>query len=420
MALFFYISVEKRESPAVEGGVSTGMMFEHIFIETSAILLIASLFGVLVLLLRQPLIVAFLLTGIISGPFGLGIITSYENVELLGHIGISLLLFIVGLRLDLHLIRTTGTVALATGMGQIFFTVLFGFIITMVMNMSLIDAIYVSVALAFSSTIIIVKLLSDKKELGSLHGRIAIGFLIVQDIAAILAIIFLIALGESAVAGEKAVWDIVWIVGKGVTFLGCIGLLMKYVLPGLTGILGRDQEVLVLFAVAWAVFLGAIGDYLGFSKEVGAFLGGVSLASTPYRDAIGSRLVTLRDFLLLLLLLFFFIDMGSRLEFTTVGPQLGKAVILSLFVLIGNPIIVMTIMGFMGYRRRTGLLAGLTVAQISEFSLHVAALGVGLGHITGNTMGLIPCRGYYDFCFYVHDPLLGCSVQGTGPRTQNF
>jgi len=361
------------------------MLFENIFIETSAILVIATVLGMLGLLLRQPLIVAFLLAGVITGPFGFGIIKSYESVELLGHIGISLLLFVVGLRLDLHLIRTIGPVALATGGGQIFFTVLFGFIITWVMDLPLVSAMYVSVAMAFSSTIIIVKLLSDKKEIDALHGRIAMGFLIVQDIAAILALIFLTALGGGAAGDEKAVWEIVWIMGKGIAFLGFIGLLMRYVLPGMTSMLGRNRELLLLFAVAWAIFLGALGDYLGFSKEVGAFLGGISLASTPYRDSIGSQLVSLRDFLLL----FFFIDLGSRLEFSAVGPQLGKAAVLSLFVLIGNPIIVMSIIGYMGYRRRTGLLAGLTVAQISEFSLIIAALGLGLGHITGDTMSLI-------------------------------
>ena len=104
------------------------MMFENVFVEVTAILVIASGLGILGMLFRQPLIVAFLLTGVLSGPFGFGIITSYEKIELLGHIGISLLLFVVGLRLDLHLIRTTGPVALATGLGQIAFTILFGLI----------------------------------------------------------------------------------------------------------------------------------------------------------------------------------------------------------------------------------------------------------------------------------------------------
>jgi hypothetical protein len=145
----------------------------------------------------------------------------------------------------------------------------------------------------------------------------------------------------------------------------------------------------VLFAVAWAVGLAALADVVGFSKEVGAFLGGVSIASTAYREAIASRLTGLRDFLLL----FFFIDLGSGLNVSAAGLQLGPALVLSVFVLVGNPLIVVAIMGAMGYRRRTGLLAGLTVAQISEFSLILAALGLQLGQLGEGEVSLITLVG---------------------------
>jgi uncharacterized UPF0146 family protein len=146
---------------------------------------------------------------------------------------------------------------------------------------------------------------------------------------------------------------------------------------------------LVLFGIAWAVALATTGDWLGFSKEVGAFVAGVSLASTPYRDALGARLVSLRDFLLL----FFFIDLGAQLDLGGLGTQLLESLVFSLFVLVGNPLIVMVIMGALGYRKRTGFLAGLTVAQISEFSLILGALGLSLGHIDAETMGLITLVG---------------------------
>ncbi len=370
-------------------------MFQgDVFLEMAAILALAALVGSVGSLLRQPLIIAFLVTGVLAGPAGLGIIGSHGQLELLAHIGIALLLFVVGLRLDLTLIRTTGPVALATGIGQVVFTSVFGFFIALGMGMSVIGALYVSVALTFSSTIIIVKLLSDKREIDALHGRIALGFLIVQDIVAIGALIALTALGEAGTASEDALSRVIGILGKGIGLLAVIGLLMRYVLPGLTRRLARNQELLMIFAVAWAVFLGALGDALGFSKEVGAFLGGVSLASTPYRDAIGARLVSLRDFLLL----FFFIDLGARLDWSTVGNQTGNALLFSVFVLVGNPLIVMAIMGFMGYRRRTGFLAGLTVAQISEFSLILAALGVSIGHIDMETMGLVTLVGVVTIC----------------------
>lgn len=359
------------------------------FKEIASVLGIASLLGFVGQKFRQPLVIMFLATGIVAGPSALGLIQSHAQIELLAQIGIALLLFIVGLKLDLKLIRTTGPVALATGVGQIVFTSLIGFAIAMLLGMSVINAAYLAVALTFSSTIIIVKLLSDKKEIDSLHGQIALGFLIVQDIAAILALVFLTTFG-SQLAGEGSILhSTLLILGRGTALIAVIGLLMRFVIPGLVERLAKSPELLSLFAVSWAVLLGAGGEMLGFSKEVGAFLAGVSLASTDYRDAIGARLTGLRDFLLL----FFFIDLGARLDWSTVGAQIGNSVIFSLFVLIGNPIIVLIIMGLMGYRRRTSFMAGLTVAQISEFSLIVAAIGLGLGHITPETMGLITLVG---------------------------
>lgn len=369
-------------------------MTGNIFYEIAMILGLAAILGTVGALLRQPLIVAFLATGILAGPSGLSLLQSYDQVELLANIGISMLLFVVGLKLDLNLIRTTGPVALATGLGQVIFTSLFGFLISLWLGFSVITSLYIAVALTFSSTIIIVKLLSDKKEIDSLHGRIAVGFLIVQDIVVILAMIMLTAVGGGADNDEATLVKIALIAAKGIGFLACVALLMKYFLPALTKRLAWNQELLVLFAITWAVFLGAVGDFLGFSKEVGAFLGGVSIASTQYREAIAARLVSLRDFLLL----FFFIDLGARLELDMVGPQITNSVYLSLFVLIGNPLIVMVIMGFMGYRRRTGFLAGLTVAQISEFSLILAALGMSLGHITMEAMSLITLVGVITIC----------------------
>lgn len=359
------------------------------FIEIAAILSLATVIGIVGQKLRQPLIIMFLITGILAGPSFFSLIKSYQQIELLAHIGIALLLFIVGLKLDLNLIRSTGPVALATGLGQIIFTSIIGFVIAVLLGMSYLSAAYVAVALTFSSTIIIVKLLSDKKEIDSLHGQIAIGFLIVQDIAAILALIGLTTIGSASAQNESAYFSTVIIVVKGLGLLAVVAFLMKYVIPWLTRRLAYSMELLTLFAIAWAVFLGATSEMLGFSKEVGAFLAGVSLASTEFRDSIGARLTGLRDFLLL----FFFIDLGARLDWSTVGSQLGASVIFSIFVLIGNPLIVLIIMGVMGYRRRTSFLAGLTVAQISEFSLIVAALGLSIGHITNETVGLITLVG---------------------------
>jgi hypothetical protein len=153
--------------------------------------------------------------------------------------------------------------------------------------------------------------------------------------------------------------------------------------------MARSQELLLVFAIAWGVALAGFSEWAGFSKEAGAFLAGFSLASTPYREAMNARLTGIRDFLLL----FFFIDLGAKLDFTTLGAEVLPATVLSLFVLIGNPLIVMAIMGFMGYRRRTGFMAGLTVAQISEFSIVFVAMGITLGHVGVQALGLTTLVG---------------------------
>ncbi len=363
-------------------------MFSDVFTEISVLLMLAAIIGAIGIRLRQPLIVSFIVVGILVGPSVLGWVSANDQVDLLAKLGIALLLFVVGLKLDIKIIRTMGPVALATGLGQVIFTSVIGYFIAIALDMTAVTALYVAVALTFSSTIIIVKLLSDKREVDTLHGRIAIGFLIVQDIIVVLVMIGLTALGESGNTTRLG-QETLEVLLKGGVFIAAIALLMRFVLTPLLHLLARSPELLVLFAIAWAVTLGALGTHLGFSKEVGAFLAGVSLASTPYREVIGARLVSLRDFLLL----FFFIDLGAGIELTTLDAQVIPAIILSLFVLIGNPLIVMTILGAMGYRKRTGFLAGLTVAQISEFSLILGALGLSLGHINSDTMSLITLVG---------------------------
>jgi Kef-type K+ transport system membrane component KefB len=358
------------------------------FVEFAYILILAALVGAVGRFFKQPLIVSFIAVGILVGPSGLNLISQHEQIGLLAEMGIAILLFVVGLKLDLTLIKSTGKVALLTGLGQVLFTSFFGYAIGIVLGYSAITSLYIAVALTFSSTIIVVKLLSDKKEIDSLHGQISLGFLIVQDIVVVLVMIMLSALGAGS-AEEGTLSAMMMVFVKGVAMLAAVGVLMKYIIPYLTDYLAKSQELLVLFSIAWAVTLAALGDTLGFSKEVGAFLAGISLASTPYREVISGRLIALRDFLLL----FFFINLGAHLDLSLLSAQIWPSIIFSIFVLIGNPLIVMVIMGLLGYRRRTGFLAGLTVAQISEFSLILAALGFTLGHIDAETVGLITLVG---------------------------
>jgi Kef-type K+ transport system membrane component KefB len=361
---------------------------EGVYSEFAVLLVVSAAVGAIAVRLKQPLIVAYILVGILAGPAVFGWVHAHEQIDLLAQIGITVLLFLVGLKLDLHYVRHIGPVALATGLGQLAFTIFFGFIIVLVLGKDWLSALYIAVALTFSSTIIIVKLLTDKRELDSLHGRIAIGFLIVQDIAVVAAMMTVSAMRAADDVGGG--WDVaLGIVLRIVVAAALIFLLMRYILPWLVDRMARAPELLLIFAIAWGTAFAALGEWAGFSKEAGAFLAGFTLASSGYREAVSAKLGNIRDFLLL----FFFLDLGAKLDFTVLEGELLAAGILSAFVLIGNPLIVMAIMGYMGYRKRTGFLAGLTVAQISEFSIIFIAMGIALGHVGMEALGLVTLVG---------------------------
>ncbi|MDO8107195.1 cation:proton antiporter [Isoptericola sp. b441] len=357
-------------------------MLDSEFGQIAAILVIAAVVGGVAQLLRQPLVVAYVGVGVLVGPAGLGLVVANENVALLAEVGIALLLFLVGLKLDWHQVRSTGPVALAVGVSQVVLTAALGTALALLLGQDPTTAVYLGLALAFSSTIVIVKLLSDRHELDSLHGRIAVGLLVVQDLMVVVALIVITTVGSSpAGLGPRMVG-----VGlRGAALVVVVWLLAHHVLPTLLDRLARVPELVVLFGLAWAVAIGAVTQAVGLSMEVGAFLAGLSLASTSYREAIGARLVSLRD----VLVLFFFIDLGSGLELGTMGAQVLAALVLSAFVLVVKPVLVGALMTSMGYRRRAAARTGILTGQVSEFSLLLVALGLELGHVDAELVGLV-------------------------------
>jgi Kef-type K+ transport system membrane component KefB len=357
------------------------------FVEIALLLVLAAGVGFVGIMLQQPLIVSFIAVGLLVGPSALDLVRADAQITLLSQLGIAILLFLVGIKLDVKLIRSLGAVSLLTGLGQVAFTSIFGFLIGLALGLGAVTSLYVAIALTFSSTIIIVKLLSDKREIDSLHGQIALGFLIVQDIVVVLAMIVLSAIGIGA-SGEGQ-GSVPLVLASGLGMVAVVILFVRYVANPLTERLAKAPELLLIFAIAMAAIFAAVGDLVGLGKEVGGLLAGVALASTPYRETISARLAPLRDFLLL----FFFISLGSGLDLSLLGTHIWGAVIFSAFVLIGNPLIVLVIMGALGYRKRTGFLAGLTVAQISEFSLIFIAMGVTIGHVQEDALGLVTMVG---------------------------
>ena len=364
-------------------------MNPEIFIELSKILVVTVIVAGFMHIFRQPAIIGYILSGIIVGPVVLNLIDSTNTLTAFSHIGVALLLFFVGLNLNPKVIKDVGKISLITGMGQVIVTTAIGFLIAQALGFSTIVSAYIAIALAFSSTIIIMKLLSDKKDLGALYGQISIGFLIVQDFIAIGILLIIPYIN----AGDNLTYLAAESILKGVGGILALFLLTIYALPPIIKIIGKSQEFLLLFSISWCFAIATIFHYLNFSIEVGALLAGMTLSLSPYHYEISSKLKPLRDFFLIL----FFIMLGSQMVFSNISENIGLILIFSFFVLIGNPIIVMALMGSLGYTKRNSFLAGLTVAQISEFSLIVVALGVSMGHVTNEILSLVTAVGLITF-----------------------
>lgn len=357
-------------------------MIESAFGQIALILLVTALIGAAAKIARQPLIVAYIFVGILLGPSFLDLVHYEAEIELFAELGIALLLFLVGLKLDLGLIKSIGKVAVLTALGQVALTTGLGFVLVLLMGFDPIQATYISIAISFSSTIIVVKLLSDRREIDQLHGQIAVGFLIVQDLLVIVAMVLIAAIGSGSGAIDRSIPTLV--IGS-VVFIGAAVAISKYLLPRILAWLSKSQELTLLFGVSWAIGLAAISHALGLSMEIGAFIAGVGLASTPYRESLSGRLVSLRD----IMVLFFFIQLGSSLSFSDAVGQIIPAILISIFVLVGKPLMVMAIMGLLGYRSRVSFKTSMAIAQISEFSLILMALGFSLGQVNQAALSLV-------------------------------
>lgn len=350
--------------------------------QVGLVLLVCAVVGALAIALRLPLLVGLLIGGVIVGPDVLGLVASSTEIELLGEIGIALLLFVVGLKLDPRLVRRLGPVVLVAGTLQVVATAALAFAIARGFAVEVVPALYLAAAMSFSSTVVVIKLLADRGQIEQLQGRLALGILIVQDLFVIGLMVVLASIDPDSTA--TVVEQLGLVALRGVGLFVAIALLARYVLPRVVHVLARRGELLVLAAVTWAVALAAAAHLLGFSEEVGAFLAGVALASSDYREAISGRLTTLRDFLLV----FFFIDLGTQLRFEG-ADDLALIVVLSVFVLVAKPVLIAAISTLLGFQTGVAVRAGLTLAQISEFSLILAALGVSLGQLDGRSAGIV-------------------------------
>lgn len=354
-----------------------------LFTEIALSIIIAAVLGIIAHLLKQPALIGFITAGLIVGSITHFINVDTNVIDSLSSLGIALLLFIVGLDLDLRELKNIGIHVIVIGMGQVLVTFGLGFLLSRLLGFAVLPSIYISAALTFSSTIIVVKLLSEKKDLKSLYGRIVVGVLIIQDFVAMLALLIL----SSGLADKSlALLSLGLSLAKGIVLAVILILLSRY-LPRLLDLIGHSQELLYLFSIAWAlgVSLLAASPYIGLSVEVGGLLAGLTLANSSEHFQISSKLSPLRDFFVMV----FFFGLGTKLVIGAGAIALKPLILFILFVMIFDPLIVYVIMTLLGYRSRTSFLAGITMSQISEFSLVLVTLGAELGHISAAEESLV-------------------------------
>lgn len=347
----------------------------------SLVIAVAAGVAMIMRLLRQPLIMGHILTGIIVGPSLLHLIKAEGAFATFSEIGIALLLFIIGLELSVSVVKRLGKPVFITAAAILMSVGTLGYLIGVAFHFTQTEAIITGLALFFSSTIIIAKVLSDKKELTRLNGQIAVGVILLDDVVATFALLYVAASsgGNSLGAG-----DIGLLVFKGLAVVAALAFIGIKILPKLTKFVAKSQELLFLFALAWGFGVATLVNYAGFSVEVGALFAGVALAHLPYAHQIGARLKPLRDFFIIL----FFISLGESLQLHNLAAAVVPALLLSAVVIILKPIVVMMSLGGLHYTKRTSFKTGINLSQISEFSIILVVLANQAG-LVGDRLSAI-------------------------------
>lgn len=351
------------------------------FIQLSIVIVMAAAVSVVMRLLRQPLIIGHIITGVIVGPSLLGVIQDKSLFQVYSDTGIALLLFIIGLELNAAVIRRLGKAVILTALSILAVVGGAGYLVAVAFSFNATEAVILGLALFFSSTIIIAKMLSDKRELTRLHGQLAIGIILVDDIIATFALLFVAAgSGHSLGAGEIGTLAL-----KGVGLVAIFTLISAQVLPRVGKYMAKNQELLFLFAIAWGFGVATLINRAGFSIEIGALFAGVMLAHLPYASEIGARLKPLRDFFIVL----FFVVLGEGLVLANLGAVIVPALAFSAIVIFLKPVVVMTALGLMRYTKRTSFKAAINLSQISEFSIVLAVLATATGTVSAEIGAVI-------------------------------
>lgn len=359
------------------------LLHGNVFGELSVAIGIAALLAFVMKLIKQPLILGYILAGLIVGPSILGIISqgNQEMFDTFSHMGIALLLFIIGLGMNVSELKKQGKSVLITAFVALFTMMSLGFTAASLLGYMRMEALIIGLALFFSSTIIIVKILSDRKEQNRLHGQLAIGIILFDDLVATLALLA-IAAGKN---GGLELDQFGFLFLKGLALMAFLVIANLKLLGKITRFVASSQELLFLFALSWGFGIGTLFEFAGFSLEVGALFAGVALGSVHYAQEITARLKPLRDFFVVL----FFITLGESLELQSLGSVIIPSLILAALVMITKPAIITLTLGLLGYTKRVSFKAGINLSQISEFSIIMAVLAASSGMIRDEVSAII-------------------------------
>lgn len=371
-------------SPAFAASTSGG----HSVIYNIALALVAaSLFGLLARFLRQPLLLGYILAGVAIGPVGLGLIREHTDIVTISEIGLILLLFMIGLEIDLKKMMTAGRWVVVPGVLQVPLSAALAYAAFGWLEAGSLDLgggsyarLYVALAVSLSSTMIVVKLLFDKMELDTLPGRITVGILVFQDLWAI------IALAVQPNVDDPELGVLVRTFAMGALLVGVALLASRYVLPAIFRAVAQIPELLLVLSLGWCflVSLVAAHPWVGLSMEMGALIAGVSLATFPYNLDVVAKAVSVRDFFITL----FFVALGMQIPVPTL-TMLGVALAVATVALLTRLAGVFAVLYAMRGGHRASLLATLNLSQVSEFSLVILALGIPLGHVGQDTLAIV-------------------------------
>ncbi|MEX1182456.1 MAG: cation:proton antiporter [Gemmatimonadota bacterium] len=366
-------------------------MTDFLILQNLGFILFAAAFMVLLLrLIRVPTLIAYMAAGLLLGPVT-GLMTASEPVELIAETGIALLLFLVGLELNLDHIRGVGRVAVIGGTVQIVLTALIGGAVAMLFGLPAPQTAVVALGMTFSSTVVVVKLLGQKRELGSLHGRIGVGILLVQDVAVILALTLFVGLGGPGDSDAGAI-----AAGVIKAFAGMAGLAVaaalaaRYVLPRLFRSVERSADTVFIWSLAWCFLFIVAAELAHLSVELGAFIAGVSLAQLEFSESLRRRVQPIVNFFLAV----FFVSLGLQTQPGAALDMWPLVLAICVVVLLVKPVIIMVTVNRLGYGARSSFRAGLVLAQMSEFSFILCGLALSAGMLGPEMMSVITVAGF--------------------------